>query len=545
MPEQVQNILNKVVDWWKKFNTKQKALLISLTAIVILSLVILSVVMTRPHYISLYDAANTKEASAIKELLDGEGDFDYKVTGTTHFDINAKQESEANMLLGKNNYATNGYNLTQADLSKVVNGSFSTTEADKQKMYREYLETKLAEDLMAQDLVESATVSIDIADDDGTLISRMQESSASVSLRLNGPINDSQAYGIARFVATQIGNNSTDKVTIIDQGTSKILYSGADQDSDLAVLSSQLDEQERRAAAVKAEIKSALAESGLFSNVEVGLNLDMSFDDVEDTIHRYWHNEGMDNGEISSQEIYSASGTGDAGGVPGTYANGDNTSYYTGGTDGEWSVSNQKTDYKLNEEIKTTKSRGGTINRENCSAAVVAVRNVVYEEDVVRASGALEETSWEEYKAANADNQLVNDEAELAAYVSMIAKVVGCEESAVEFLCIEKPIFVDSAGSMARTMTDILQIALAVLIFALLGFVVFRSTRKQKEAEPEPELSVEALLESTAAASQDEELEDIGYAEKSEARILIERFVDEKPDAAAILLRNWLNEDWE
>ncbi|MDD7334289.1 MAG: flagellar M-ring protein FliF C-terminal domain-containing protein [Lachnospiraceae bacterium] len=542
MPEQVQNILNKILEWWKKFNTKQKALLISLTSVVLLALVILAVVMTRPTYVSLYDAADNKEAAAIKKLLDSDGTLDYKVSGTTHFEINAKQESEANMLLGTNDYATNGYNLSKADLSKVVNGSFSTTEADKQKLYKDYLETKLAEDLAAQDLIESATVSLDIADDDGTLISRMQESSASVSLRLTGSISDTQAYSIARFVATQLGNDSTDKVTIIDQKTSKIIYSGADQDSDLTLLSSQLDEQERRAASIKSDIKDALAESGLFSNVEVGLNLDMSFQDVEDVVHTYWHNEGMDNGEITSQEIYSASGTGDVGGVPGTYSNSDNTSYYTGGTDGEWSVSNQKTLYSPNEEIKTTTSKGGTINRENCSAAVVAVRNVVYEEDVLKASGALEDMSWDEYKAANGDNRLVENEEEMASYVSMVAKVVGCDESAVEFLCIEKPIFVDSEGN-GRTLTDILQIALAVLIFALLGFVVFRSTRKQKETEPEPELSVEALLESTAEA--EDELEDIGYSEKSETRILIEKFVDEKPDAAALLLRNWLNEDWE
>lgn len=542
MPEQVQNILNKILEWWKKFNTKQKALLISLTSVVLLALVILAVVMTRPTYVSLYDAADNKEAAAIKKLLDSDGTLDYKVSGTTHFEINAKQESEANMLLGTNDYATNGYNLSKADLSKVVNGSFSTTEADKQKLYKDYLETKLAEDLAAQDLIESATVSLDIADDDGTLISRMQESSASVSLRLTGSISDTQAYSIARFVATQLGNDSTDKVTIIDQKTSKIIYSGADQDSDLTLLSSQLDEQERRAASIKSDIKDALAESGLFSNVEVGLNLDMSFQDVEDVVHTYWHNEGMDNGEITSQEIYSASGTGDVGGVPGTYSNSDNTSYYTGGTDGEWSVSNQKTLYSPNEEIKTTTSKGGTINRENCSAAVVAVRNVVYEEDVLKASGALEDMSWEEYKAANGDNRLVENEEEMGSYVSMVAKIVGCDESAVEFLCIEKPIFVDSEGN-GRTLTDILQIALAVLIFALLGFVVFRSTRKQKETEPEPELSVEALLESTAEA--EDELEDIGYSEKSETRILIEKFVDEKPDAAALLLRNWLNEDWE
>ena len=32
--------------------------------------------------------------------------------------------------------------------------------------------------------------------------------------------------------------------------------------------------------------------------------------------------------------------------------------------------------------------------------------------------------------------------------------------------------------------------------------------------------------------------------EKSELRILIEKFVDENPEAVALLLRNWLDEDW-
>ena len=48
MPEQLQKIINREVEWWKKFNTKQKALMISLTGTVIVALVILGVVMTRP-----------------------------------------------------------------------------------------------------------------------------------------------------------------------------------------------------------------------------------------------------------------------------------------------------------------------------------------------------------------------------------------------------------------------------------------------------------------------------------------------------------------
>ena len=88
-----------------------------------------------------------------------------------------------------------------------------------------------------------------------------------------------------------------------------------------------------------------------------------------------------------------------------------------------------------------------------------------------------------------------------------------------------------------------MQIALAVLIFAVLGFVVFRSTRGEREPELEEELSVESLLESTK--ENQPPLEDIGFNEKSETRMLIEKFVDENPEAVASLLRNWLNEEWE
>ena len=96
---------------------------------------------------------------------------------------------------------------------------------------------------------------------------------------------------------------------------------------------------------------------------------------------------------------------------------------------------------------------------------------------------------------------------------------------------------------MRDLISNIAQIIIAVLIFALLGYVVFRSTRTQQEEELEPEISVEGLLESTANAQ--EQLEDIGYNEKSDVRVMIEKFVDENPDAVAALLRNWLNEDWE
>ena len=83
----------------------------------------------------------------------------------------------------------------------------------------------------------------------------------------------------------------------------------------------------------------------------------------------------------------------------------------------------------------------------------------------------------------------------------------------------------------------------AILIAALLIFVVAKGMRPAEVTELEPELSVEALL---ATTKENQSLEDIEYNEKTAARQRIEKFVEENPEAVAQLLRNWLNDDdWE
>ena len=123
----------------------------------------------------------------------------------------------------------------------------------------------------------------------------------------------------------------------------------------------------------------------------------------------------------------------------------------------------------------------------------------------------------------------------------MVANATGFDADNITVVAYEVPYFVYSTEK-EKTFEDYALIGLVVLILAMLGYVVFRSTRTEKEDEMVAELSVESLLEST---KNETPLEDIGFTEKSETRILIEKFVDEKPEAAAALLRNWLEEEWE
>ena len=81
MPEQIQKILNRIMEWWKKFNTKQKAILISSTAVVLIALVILGVSVSRPTYVPLVtceDTAKAAEVKTVKEVIPAAVDLSWK-----------------------------------------------------------------------------------------------------------------------------------------------------------------------------------------------------------------------------------------------------------------------------------------------------------------------------------------------------------------------------------------------------------------------------------------------------------------------------------
>ena len=48
-----------------------------------------------------------------------------------------------------------------------------------------------------------------------------------------------------------------------------------------------------------------------------------------------------------------------------------------------------------------------------------------------------------------------------------------------------------------------------------------------------------------AIQTKQEDINPIEFNEDSEIRKQIDKFVDEKPEAVASLLRNWLSEEWE
>lgn len=122
MPERLKAILDKITAWWKKFNTKQRSVLISIVAVVIVALVILGVVISRPTQVELVEAQSASEASTIKGVLE-DNNISYEVDSKLVFFVNKSDEVNAIMALGDNGIPAQAYSI-----DNVTDGSFSTTE---------------------------------------------------------------------------------------------------------------------------------------------------------------------------------------------------------------------------------------------------------------------------------------------------------------------------------------------------------------------------------------------------------------------------------
>ncbi len=530
MPERIQQIINRILEWWKDFNTRQKALIISIAAVVVVAFAILGYVVTRPVMVNLITCKSAEESSSVKQLLE-DNSISYEVSddGMT-YSINKEDQANASILLGTNDIPTEGYSISDA-----IDGSFSTTEADKNKKYQLYLEEKFASDLETISNISEAQVTLSLPKDDGTIISKEEEAYASLILKLNGEMDEEQASGIASYVATELGNDTTDNILILD-GDGNVLFSGGDETSTAGKASSNQSVQQKAEANVASAVKNVILGTDVYDNVEVGMNLDMNFDEQEVVDYHYYVDEGQTQGYLDSRTESTSESTSGAGGVPGTDTNDDDTTYVLeDGTITSSTTSDITEDYLPSETITTTKKAVGTINLDDSSLTVVATNRVVYNEDQLRADGTLDDMTFDEFVAQNSERVKTDVDEE---FYTMVSNATGISEDNISIVAYEIPMFQYSEGS-GRDWTDYLQIILAVLIFAMLAFVVFRSMRPDREEEVAEEVTVESLLE-----AQESELDDIGFNEKSETRILIEKFVDENPEAVASLLRNWLNDDW-
>ena len=532
MADKLKEIPSKILEWWNKFTTRQKSIIIGAAAVVIFAFAIIMYVMNKPQYVSLITCDTTAQASEIIDTLDSAGIAHKESNDGLKIEVESSKQSAANLALG-----SAGYMPDELKLSDYLGNSMSTTATDKERLYNSYLEKYITETIEAQSAVKSAKVHLSFPKDNGTLAAQKEEASAFIQLELDGTFTSANAAALAKCVAAWLRNDTTANITIMDTD-SNLLFAGGDDYSSAGIANSMQELQNQAESMIANQVKKVLLGTKQYNDAAVTSHLDMDFADYEETLKDYYANSDRTEGMLSHEETYDSENTNDGGGVPGTTSNGEGGTTYVSPDSSNSSSTTSETsrDYLPNESIKNTVTPAGGINYTNSSISIAAItyREIHYED--VKRQGLLDGTTWEEYKSQNsADTKLTVDQ----DMYSLVANATGINENNITIIAYESPIFYDKESSPVTTQ-NVLSAIMLVLILGLLIFVVLHSMRTRQAVQQEEEVSVENMLQSTPEA----ELEDIDVEAKSETRKMIEKFVDENPESAAALLRNWLNEDW-
>lgn len=535
MADRLKELWAKIQEWWNKFTARQKTIIIAIVAVVIFTFAIIIYVISKPQYTKLGTYANTAESSNVVAILEDAGITHRESDDALTIEVVTEQLYQANLALG-----SAGIVSDMLKYEDYVKNSMSTTSADRENGWKLYLQAELRQTLMAQNSIRDAKVVLNIPPQNGTLAAMQEDASAYITLTLDGNLSASQAAGLARCVMAGLGSSNTANITIVDS-EANLLFAGGD-DYSAAGLASSLQELQNQAESMVAnQLKRVLYGTKQYGFIEVTSHLDVDFSEYQEAVKEYYVNNGMDQGYYSHLSLFESNNVNEGGGLPGTDSNdGENLTTYVypdyGST--ESSQTESDADYLVNERATSKVTPAGGINYDSSSIAISMIRYREYYEESVKAQGLLDGgVTWEEFKEANrADIKLEVD----PEYYQMAANATGISEDRITILAYESPIFFDKEG-FGVTGTDVLSIVMIVLILGLLAFVVLRSMNLKREAQEDEELSVEAMLQS----NPEDVLETIDVETKSDVRKLIERFVDENPEATASLLRNWLNEDWE
>lgn len=530
MADRLKELQAKVLEWWNRFTSKQKTIIVAIATIAVFAFAILIYFASQPKYTRFQNCETVAEASQMMEVLESAG-FNVKIsTDGLRIDIEESQVGEAMMAI-----ADAGLTADEPNLADLLNGGFSQTESDKQKLYVTWLQESMEANLKNYNSVKNALVQLDIPEQDGTLSASKEEASCYILLELNGTFTADNAATMARAAATRLGNATTEKIVIVDTD-GKMLFSGEGDYSTAGQASSLLELNEQAERYIEAKVSQALLMTGQFDLVQVAPYLNFDYSEYEYAEHEYYAPEGREEGMKSSESTSESNNTSGIGGLPGTDSNNENSYLLQDGSNTESSTETEDIKYVPNESMMSYTTPAGIINYDTSSITVTAISYNIVKEEIVKSQGLLDGTTWEEYKEANsvASKLTVDDD-----FYSAVSTATGIPVDAITIVAYRENLFYDAEAREINWNT-ILSIALIVIILALFAFVILRSMRVEREVEPEEELSVENLLQST----QESDLEDIEVETKSETRKLIEKFVDDNPEAVANLLRNWLNEDW-
>ncbi len=542
MREKVKEIPEKFKVFWDKYTSKQKTIVIAIICVVLIAIGVVAWLASRPTWSKFQVFDSVDDANTMTKALD-----DQSITWKASSDgktIYVHQDDMTNALyaMSDNGLTDKGYTWDAA-----FDNSISTTESEKDQKRVLALQSEIRQSLIQYKFIDDANVFINVPETTYTVLSSDDAETAKTSITASIELNDKNkdllddktaetlAYWLANTVGTDVKN------VIINDTDGKCIYNGNTSDGLGGVLTGGSTEYCNKLRNTIADNVTTLLIRCGYDDAQVGTDgIQFDMNKIETLTKEYSVDDGREYGYPTNLYTYSSKGASGNGGTPGTDSNDSDTDYVNNSSSG---TSNTVDEQKLtalltNEKVQNIKQETPAIKLADSSLGIVVRKYTVYKEDDLKADGTLDKTTWDQFISQNnkiSTTTVSTDE------INLISAATGVSANKITVLAYNVPQFVSSTKS-SNGISNYLMIILTVLIIALLIFVILRGASPLAAEDEEPELSVEQLL---ATTKENQSLDDIEFSDKSETRKMIEKFVDENPEAVAQLLRNWLNDEWE
>ncbi len=530
MKEKMINVKNRMVDFWGGRPKKQKFIFIGGAVAIILAIVIVSVMASKPTMEPLYTNLTPSETGTIKENLDGRGITSEIAQNGTAILVPIEQVDTLKVELAAEGIPDSG----SIDYSFFgQNAGIGMTDNEFNVLKLESMQTELANLIKGIDGVNDAKVMISLPQT-GIFVSDVTEQ-ASASIVLDTAagyqFKDEQIKALYHLVSKSVPNLPTDNIVITNQ---YFEYFDLDNGNDLSTgktITDQMAIKKEIERDIQRQVQSMLGTLMGGDKVVVSVTADVDFaqENREENLVTPVDEENMEGIAISAQrltETYSGENA-NAAGVPQAEDPADTLAgTYVEGANGNGDY--EKVEETINNEVNRIKKQivespfkvrdlGIQVMVEPPTANDEASLPEGRIDDIEQILSSIIRTSI----TKETENEPLTDE-EIA---SKIAVSVQEFNGKVQFDSEEKkvvPLWVYIVGGL-------------LVVALLIVLVLYLRARKRQTMEEE------VMLE-----QEDMEVPDVAVEQETEGtmkRKQLEKLAKEKPEEFAKLLRTWLTQD--
>ncbi|MDR2697646.1 MAG: flagellar M-ring protein FliF [Holophagales bacterium] len=550
---EIKSVISQIKKVFQGLTTLQKSMLAAITVIVILFLAALAFLTGREHMDILITDLNSIDAAAVVESLKKQG-VKYELSSDQRtIYVPEKQVSQLKLKIAGESILT-GENV---GFEKLESPGLTTTDFTQKVIYKTGLENRLAKTLREglAYLIKDAKVQITPANESLFIIDK-EDAKASVLLQLrnNRPLPEENTLAIVNLVANSVEGLKPENVIVSDQ-YARILNR---RDSQAKVTDAQrktrLDEEEHLTWKVMEQLEPVAGKG----KVRVTAAVELDFDKVQIKEDKY---DPQGQVERAVETIEEKSTKRDERlGIPGTPTN---VAPANAGAEGGNIIESKDyrhsvTNFEITQTSRAIEKSPGSLKRVSVSALLDY--KTIYERNP---KGA-----WEPKSVAWTDE-------ELDKFRNQIIGAAGIDKARGDTVSVDTISFASTTNPMEEAAAQRqfwmelakLLAPFAVIIFALIAWLIYKFVTREKKVPPEPELvpifeeeeeeeeaedmpekiKSKTLAEVKAEIENEINAESASQAPEAQRREVIKQRINEivlgDPENAASLIRSWLVDD--